>query len=186
MTTRRWLILVAILATEGGLIVNTLRNSGVDPLHARWAPILFRLAILHVVAFMPVGVLVLFRSSSGPRSLVRNLAMRLLRMTTRQWMIAVAVVAFISVGVSLPHRWYLHQQAEAHAMQVEFAEEMARRCVSQADFLGASDPSTTRRLHRSAEVYTRRVAYHAQLRQKYERAAIYPWLSVEPDPPPPN
>ena len=27
--------------------------------------------------------------------------------------------------------------------------------------------------------------YHARMRGKYERAARYPWLTVEPDPPPP-
>jgi hypothetical protein len=115
-----------------------------------------------------------------------TLAMRLPRMTTRRWMITVAAVAFVSAGVSLPHRWHLHQQAKAHAAQGEFADEMARLCASQADFLRASDPSTARRLDTSADVYTRRVAYHAQLRERYERAAVYPWLSVEPDPPPPN
>src|SRR4051812_43911225 len=30
------------------------------------------------------------------------------------------------------------------------------------------------------------VAYHAALRIKYERAARYPWLAVEPDPPAPK
>ncbi len=61
MTTRRWLILVAILGTETGLIFDTLRSSGVDPLYARWTPILIGLALLHAVAFMPVGVVLLFR-----------------------------------------------------------------------------------------------------------------------------
>jgi hypothetical protein len=29
-------------------------------------------------------------------------------------------------------------------------------------------------------------AYHAAMSQKYERAASYPWRSVDPDPPPPT
>jgi hypothetical protein len=29
-------------------------------------------------------------------------------------------------------------------------------------------------------------AYHLRMRQKWERAAAHPWLSVEPDPPPPG
>ena len=37
-----------------------------------------------------------------------------------------------------------------------------------------------------AEQATRRAAYHASLKRKYERAARYPWLPVEPDPPPPK
>jgi hypothetical protein len=31
MTTRRWLITVTVLGTEGGLIIDTMRSSGVDP-----------------------------------------------------------------------------------------------------------------------------------------------------------
>ena len=30
------------------------------------------------------------------------------------------------------------------------------------------------------------IPYYEALRRKYERAAAYPWLSIEPDPPPPN
>jgi hypothetical protein len=61
MTTRRWLIAVAVLGTEGGLIIGTLRSSGVDPLYVRWTPILVYLAVLHALAFMPVGVALLYR-----------------------------------------------------------------------------------------------------------------------------
>jgi hypothetical protein len=28
-------------------------------------------------------------------------------------------------------------------------------------------------------------AYHAEMRRKYENAAVQPWLVIEPDPPPP-
>jgi hypothetical protein len=33
---------------------------------------------------------------------------------------------------------------------------------------------------------TAKAAHHASMRQKYERAARYPWLAVEPDPPGPD
>jgi hypothetical protein len=32
----------------------------------------------------------------------------------------------------------------------------------------------------------RRIAFHASMYRKYERAARYPWLAVEPDPPEPE
>ena len=32
----------------------------------------------------------------------------------------------------------------------------------------------------------RRADYHGAMRRKYERAARYPWLPVEPDPPEPS
>jgi hypothetical protein len=31
-----------------------------------------------------------------------------------------------------------------------------------------------------------RAEYHSSLRRKYERAACYPWLPIEPDPPLPR
>ena len=37
-----------------------------------------------------------------------------------------------------------------------------------------------------AGVAKARAAHHAALRSKYERAARYPWLPVEPDPPEPE
>ncbi len=61
MTTRGSLIAVAILGTEGGLIVGTMRDSGIDPLRESWVPILVGLVILHAVAFMPAGIALLFR-----------------------------------------------------------------------------------------------------------------------------
>jgi hypothetical protein len=43
------------------------------------------------------------------------------------------------------------------------------------------------RLHRRlASKYQKRAEYHALLGRKYEHAARYPWLPVDPDPPPPE
>jgi hypothetical protein len=67
MTTRRWLIVVAVVGTEAGLIFDTLRSSGVDPLYARWPPILVGLALLHALAFLPAGVALLYRYVRGQR-----------------------------------------------------------------------------------------------------------------------
>ena len=67
MTTRRWLAAVAVMATEGGLVISTLRSSGVDPSYAVWPPILLGLVLLHALAFVPVGVVLLYRLITGPR-----------------------------------------------------------------------------------------------------------------------
>jgi hypothetical protein len=40
--------------------------------------------------------------------------------------------------------------------------------------------ATYRRLAQQSAL---RAAYHAALGRKYERAARYPWLAIEPDPP---
>jgi hypothetical protein len=35
-------------------------------------------------------------------------------------------------------------------------------------------------------IWQRRADYHTAMRRKYERAAMYPWLAVESDPPEPE
>jgi hypothetical protein len=107
-------------------------------------------------------------------------------MTTQQWMIVVAAAAIISAGIPLPNRWFFRQRARTHASQEAFAEEMVRVCTSQAGYLQGADPPAARRLNLSAAVYTRRAVYHARLRAKYERAAVYPWIAIAPDPPEPR
>jgi hypothetical protein len=42
------------------------------------------------------------------------------------------------------------------------------------------------RMAREAERAERAAIYHGQMRRKYERAARYPWLPVDPDPTPPD
>jgi hypothetical protein len=39
---------------------------------------------------------------------------------------------------------------------------------------------------RETERYAARIAYHARMRQKYEWAARFPWLPLDPDPPEPK
>jgi hypothetical protein len=41
-------------------------------------------------------------------------------------------------------------------------------------------------LHRDYDLMMDRADHHASLARKYERAARYPWLPVEPDPPEPE
>lgn len=42
------------------------------------------------------------------------------------------------------------------------------------------------RIHEDAQLFTRKAEHFANLKQKYERAARYPWLPVAPDPPEPE
>jgi hypothetical protein len=106
--------------------------------------------------------------------------MRLPRMTTWRWMVAVAVVGLLMGaaigGVRLKQRRDLflalgtnHAQQEAH-----YGREMLIRV----------EPDT----HLVVQEYVcpGHVDYHARLARKYERAARYPWLPVEPDPPEPE
>jgi hypothetical protein len=57
--------------------------------------------------------------------------------------------------------------------QAEF-EKLVRRLPPEILYGDCSDDPIMRRLE-----------WHESMRLKYERAARYPWLSVDPDPPPP-
>jgi hypothetical protein len=101
--------------------------------------------------------------------------MRLPRMTTRRWMVAVAAVA-LSMGVTLSitrlQRRYRRftERMRQHESTAIFYKSVAR---------GQPDLAIRRTLDREVD---RQVA----LASKYRYAARYPWLPVEPDPPEPE
>ncbi len=97
--------------------------------------------------------------------------MRLPRMTTRRWMVVVALVGLLMGGaiggIRLKQRHdYFLSWARYHS-----AFEGYRRNVAQHDH----DP-----------VLARMIDHNAMMARKYREAARYPWLPVEPDPPEPE
>jgi hypothetical protein len=90
--------------------------------------------------------------------------MRLPRMTTRRWMIVVAILAVGLADVGRRRHLALRQRAAYH--------EKIERLVTD----------TAPKLPANAAIRDR----HARLKEKYWRAARYPWLPVEPDPPEPE
>jgi hypothetical protein len=93
--------------------------------------------------------------------------MRLPRMTTRRWMIAVAGVGIVlgaSVELQRRHDRFLHL-AKHHEMQ---------------SFKLTDDTGLDARMWSDAKF-----EWHRRLGEKYRRAATSPWLPVEPDPPAP-
>jgi hypothetical protein len=115
-----------------------------------------------------------------------------------RWRLSVLLTAIAALGASLAplvaRRDSLALRAEYHATQALCYGE-----ASQADSQGADrvegktpsplrnflDPSSVVPLRVSSSLNAARSAYHAALRDKYERAARYPWLPLAPDPPPP-
>jgi hypothetical protein len=88
-------------------------------------------------------------------------------MTTRRWMVVVAVVGLLMGGVQLRRRHDdLVGRAQWHSRAV--ATWNARRAAA------ANDP-----------IAPRLITYHESLASKYWYATRYPWLPVEPDPPEP-
>ena len=114
--------------------------------------------------------------------------MRLPRMKTRRWIIAVAATGLmIGGGVLLKQRRddFL-SLAQSHQMEV--ASSTARGEALKSRFGGTSGMAIEEimRLHRVYDRMMDRADHHASLARKYERAARYPWLPVEPDPPEPE
>ena len=84
--------------------------------------------------------------------------MRLPRLTTRRLMVLVAVAAILAAGAVEGER----RRARFHELAVYYSWRLLRSSTA------------------------RHGAYFAMMRQKYLRAARYPWLPVPPDPPPPE
>jgi hypothetical protein len=109
-----------------------------------------------------------------------------LRFTLRTLIALVAVVA-ATLGGFLEYRRLMRKAAEYRARAEEHAgiEQTLRTIIEKSGPNPPVDISPGNGL-RSKRFTAQALADHeAALRLKYERAACYPWLSVEPDPPEP-
>jgi hypothetical protein len=103
--------------------------------------------------------------------------------TLRWTMIGVAVVALsIAAEQSRQRMVYWRQRAEFHSIR----ENIFRREAARLPLTRSERELMCGTMVRAIMLYPRLAAYHAELRRKYEYAARYPWLSVEPDPPKPE
>lgn len=135
--------------------------------------------------------------------------MRLPRMTTRRWIVVVVIVGLLMVGVRLEQRRRLflsraqvHEQRAASDPKLESRE---RKICAEYPVLIAElerlqrdkdrEPARPRleilkvgldRSRRNLARWANRFAYYEAMAHKYQHAARYPWLAVEPDPPPPE
>lgn len=106
--------------------------------------------------------------------------MRMPRMTTKRWMIAVAVLAAI-----LSRPAYLRSIARQHEMA------RVRLGVSDLDIYcgltggNGEDPSEVAARRQVTEPIHAVARYHSDMEEKYEEAARRPWLLVPADPPSP-
>jgi hypothetical protein len=104
--------------------------------------------------------------------------MRPPRMTTRRWMIAVALVAVpLAVATELGRRRSEDlRRAAYHAYQGRYGGSVFGDGVVLRFAPKAGKPDITS---------VAKIEHHARLAEKYQYAARYPWLPVEPDPPEP-
>jgi hypothetical protein len=114
------------------------------------------------------------------------------RMTTRRWMVAVTVIGLM-IGLMIggavlrirQRREYFLTLAQSH--HNEEASSMARGTALKSRSGSISEISSEiGQLDRDYERMMDRANHHAAMAHKYEHAARYPWLSVEPDPPAPE
>jgi len=106
--------------------------------------------------------------------------MPLPRMTTRRWMIAVAVVGFA---------FWVHQLWEVRAARQRRADFHLTRSfyTFSRTVPGPNVPDARVRASIAAESSVRVLPdYHRRMYLKYEHAARYPFLPVPPDPPRPE
>jgi hypothetical protein len=142
--------------------------------------------------------------------------MRLPRMRLRVWIALVLVTALVLAGGIWGRKMAVYRlKAQSHAAD-ELSEGLALRLLQGpppdirrltndlASQPGSRDllvewngqpldievspianyPSVG--VRREADACAERIAYHSRMRRKYERAARFPWLPVEPDPPEPK
>jgi hypothetical protein len=122
-------------------------------------------------------------------------------MTTRRWMIAVAVAGIGLAARIQMARWgqlreQYQDQAETYAEIAlhfrQFADRTRDEWLSDCRRVDELNALRVRGLRKSIgellyppgpDEGRKTVAHFERLRQVYERAARYPWLPVEPDPP---
>lgn len=122
-----------------------------------------------------------------PHSLRGVQAMRLLRVTVRRLMVAVAVVA-LAFPLSRMALFYFRcwNAALFHAEQEKYYALQLKNLA-----FDVYEPSVTSKrrqeMMKESESKARRLSqYHAEMKSKYEQAATHPWDSLEPDPPEPK
>ncbi len=105
------------------------------------------------------------------------------RFTVRRLMVAVAVTGFILGGEAIRRRWLSYRASvENHAN-----EERRMRLLLREGFLHETAGDGTRRRWQigpggERERIRERLLYHSLMKDRYQRAARYPWLPVAPDP----
>ena len=113
--------------------------------------------------------------------------MRLPRMTTRRWMIVVAIAATLLTAEKLRRNWRERSLKAAAYLAVakSWSDDASKVELMMVLPRSRSDPASAARLaglEKVARNYRDFERSNRELASKYERAARYPWLPVEPDP----
>lgn len=116
--------------------------------------------------------------------------MRFRRMTTRRWMLMVAIAA-MATGYARLFRRSARYQTTAGLMRerADAWRDEAKLARARASELLWRDETPAENVERGAQDEARgfrMAAYYDRLNLKYRRASRYPWLVIETDPPEPK
>ena len=125
--------------------------------------------------------------------------MRLPRMTTRRWMIAVAVVGLLCLLVHRSRSFAARAAYHESRMVARMFPDLGRHLGREIPGADINAEMLARSLNgRLAHVYFDRngkemstdevkaAIWHEAMARKYREVACYPWLPVMPDPPMPE
>ena len=111
--------------------------------------------------------------------------MRLPRMTTRRWMVAMAIAAVVLGAERMWQRWAaLRRRAADHEATSSVLAMIRNRGEYPYCSLGIHDMPLVYNSE-TAPIHAACVLYHTRMLRKYRLAMLHPWLPVEPDPPGP-
>jgi hypothetical protein len=106
--------------------------------------------------------------------------MRLPRMTTRRWMVLVAVVAILLGGLVLARRWRERLATAQGFLALE------RATLASIQSFEQSDPASKPWAQLNQAQLRVQLRHSRRERERYARAVRYPWLPGPPDPPEPK
>ena len=121
--------------------------------------------------------------------------MQLPRMTTRRWLVVVALAALAFYGQRAREHWHLcKQMAYEHADEEKYQRFRARPdypdfvCGMVTPETGPEDEERARAIRTEIrrDEALHRAAYHSELKRKFDQAAWRPWkqIPLEPFDPP--
>jgi hypothetical protein len=138
----------------------------------------------------PPGLVLVTAAVIGVATLIAILGILALlpRMTTRRWMVAIAIVAtLLAIGVHLSHvadkYRAMAKHHELHASAVSFGKRWSGSLDEQTWIsVGTGFDDAEELKGRELALFL----WHEKLSQKYRIAAGCPWFPVPPDPPEPD
>jgi hypothetical protein len=102
-------------------------------------------------------------------------------------MVAVAVVAVVLAAAALFRRQLsLRERGDYHERRERVQADRVRGLGALALALAHTSPEAAARERAHAAFEAEIRDRHVHLKDKYRRAARYPWLAIEPDPPEPK